>query len=206
MIGILDIDMGNLRSLSKAVYSLGYDFVLVRSAKDLDDATHLMVPGVGAYGTAMSHVEAQGLRDPIRAFAAEGHPIAGICLGMQILSTSGEEGGETQGLDLIPGRVVRMTPEGGLHLPHVGWNTTRFKRKEHPVFHKVKDGRDFYYVHSYHLLCDDPADVLAETDYGADVAAIVGHDNVIGFQFHPEKSQGNGLRLIGNFCLWSGKW
>ena len=205
MIGILDLDMGNLRSLSKAVYSFGYDFVLVRSAKDLDDATHLMVPGVGAYRTAVSHVDGQGLRAGIRAFAASGRPIAGICLGMQILSATGEEGGESEGLGLVPGRVVRMTPEGGLHLPHVGWNTTRFKRKDHPVFHKVKNGRDFYYVHSYHLRCDNPDDVLAETDYGANVAAIVGHGNVIGFQFHPEKSQANGLRLIENFCGWNGQ-
>ncbi len=205
MIGILDIEMGNLRSLSKAIYSLGYDFVLVRAAQDLDSATHLMVPGVGNYRTAMSHVDAQGMREPIRAFAGTGRPVAGICLGMQILSATGEEGGDTQGLGLVPGRVVRMTPEGGLPLPHVGWNTTRLRRKDHPVFHKVKDGRDFYYVHSYHLRCYNPDHVLAETDYGADVAAIVGTGNVIGFQFHPEKSQANGLRLLDNFCAWDGK-
>lgn len=204
MIGILDIDMGNLRSLSKAVYSLGYDFVLVREPRDLEDATHLMVPGVGAYRTAMLHIDGQGLRQPIRAFAAAGHPVAGICLGMQLLSTKGEEGGGSEGLGLVPGRVERMAPAGGLHLPHVGWNTTRFKAK-HPVFHKVKDGLDFYYVHSYHFRCDDPADVLAVTDYGADVASIVGRGNVLGFQFHPEKSQANGLKLIENFCEWNGK-
>jgi len=206
MIGILDISMGNLRSLSKAVYSLGYDFVLVRTPADLEDATHLMVPGVGAYRTAMLHIDGQGMRSAIRDFAASGRPVAGICLGMQLLSASGEEGGESRGLGLIPGRVVRMAPEGGLHLPHVGWNTTRFRRKDHPVFRKVKDGLDFYYVHSYHFRCDDPAHVLAETDYGSAVASMVGAGNVIGFQFHPEKSQANGLRLIENFCEWDGRY
>ena len=205
MIGILDINMGNLRSLSKAVYSLGFDFVLVRSPADLEDATHLMVPGVGAYRTAMLHIDGLGMRNPIREFAATGRPVAGICLGMQLLSAFGEEGGESKGLGLVPGRVARMTPEGGLHLPHVGWNTTRFRKPEHPIFHKVKNGMDFYYVHSYHFRCDDASHVLAETDYGSPVTSVVGNGNAIGFQFHPEKSQANGLRLIENFCEWNGK-
>lgn len=204
MIGILDIQMGNLRSLSKAVYSLGYDFKLVRAPADLGDITHLMVPGVGAYRTAMLHIDGQGLRGPIRDFARGGRPVAGICLGMQLLSTSGEEGGESEGLGLIPGKVTRMRPDGDLHLPHVGWNTTRFRAK-HPVFSKVKDGLDFYYVHSYHFTPDQPADTLATCEYGQAFTGIAGRANVIGFQFHPEKSQANGLKLIENFCDWDGR-
>jgi imidazole glycerol-phosphate synthase subunit HisH len=204
MIGILDIQMGNLRSLSKAVYSLGYDFKLVRLPADLEDATHLMVPGVGAYRTAMQHLDEQGLPGAICAFAASGRPVAGICLGMQLLSSSGEEGGPSEGLGLIPGKVARMRPQGDLHLPHVGWNTTRFKAK-HPIFHKVKDGLDFYYVHSYHFTPNDPAHTLATCEYGQHFTSIAGCGNVIGFQFHPEKSQANGLKLIENFCDWDGK-
>lgn len=204
MIGILDIDMGNLRSVSKAVYSLGFDFVLVEGPDQLDLATHLIVPGVGSYRTAMQHIHARGLRPGIRDFAESGKPVAGICLGMQLLSGWGTEGGDCEGLGLIPGKVVRLEPEGGLALPHVGWNTTAFKR-EHPVFKKVRDGLDFYYVHTYGFRCEDPADVLATTDYGQEVCSIVGRGNVIGFQFHPEKSQANGLRLLENFCDWDGK-
>jgi len=196
--------MGNLRSVSKAVYTLGHDFTLVDATAQLDDVSHLIVPGVGSYRTAMEHVEGRGLRSSIRRFAQSGRPVLGICLGMEILSEWGDEGGESQGLGLIPGRVVRMAPERDLALPHVGWNTTRF-RAEHPLFRGVRNGLDFYYVHSYHLRCDDPNDVLATTDYGQEVASIVGRGNVVGFQFHPEKSQGNGLRLIENFCDWNGK-
>lgn len=203
MIGILDIDMGNLRSVSKAVYNLGFDFVLVEGPDQLDLATHLIVPGVGSYRTAMQHIHARNLRPGIRAFAESGRPVAGICLGMQILSSSGEEGGEGEGLGLIPGHVERLRPEGDLALPHVGWNTTTFKG-DHPVFKNVKSGLDFYYVHTYHFRCEDPVDVRAVTEYGQEVTSIVGRENVIGFQFHPEKSQANGLRLLENFCKWSG--
>jgi len=203
VIGILDIDMGNLRSVSKAVYELGFDFTLVVRPAQLKDVTHLMIPGVGAYSTAMDHVDALELRAPIRDFAAVGKPVLGICLGMQVLSTFGEEGGASHGLDLIPGSVSRLQPRGDLVLPHVGWNTTRFA-VEHPVFRKVKNGLDFYFVHSYHFKCADPAHLLATSDYGQDFAAIVGKANVLGFQFHPEKSQSNGLKLIENFCSWDG--
>jgi glutamine amidotransferase len=124
---------------------------------------------------------------------------------MQLLSATGEEGGEGEGLGLIPGEVRRLDPAGGLALPHVGWNTTCF-RAPHPVFKNVKDGLDFYYVHTYGFRCEDPAHVLAVTEYGQEVASIVGRDNIIGFQFHPEKSQANGLRLLENFCAWNGRF
>ena len=203
MIGILDIDMGNLRSVSKAVDALGHDLVLISAPAQLADVTHLIIPGVGSYHTAMDHIDARALRAPIRDFAAAGKPVLGICLGMQLLSAAGEEGGPSEGLALVPGRVRRMQVSPELLLPHVGWNTTRF-RSRHPVFRNVKDGRDFYFVHSYEFQCDDAKDALATSDYGREFTAIAGRDNVIGFQFHPEKSQANGLRLLDNFCGWDG--
>lgn len=204
VIGILDIDMGNLRSVSKAVDALGYDLVLVGAPAQLADVSHLIIPGVGSYRTAMDHIDARGLRAPIRALATGGKPVLGICLGMQLLSTSGEEGGASEGLCLVPGNVKRMRVEPELLLPHVGWNTTRLRAATHPVFRGVKDGRDFYFVHSYEFHCDDGADALATSDYGRPFNAIVGRGNVIGFQFHPEKSQANGLKLLDNFCAWNG--
>ena len=203
MIGILDADIGNLKSLSNAIYSLGYDVELVQDSARFDDLTHLLIPGVGAYRTAMLHIDQCNARDAVLAFAESGRPVLGICLGMQVLSSWGDEGGIAQGLGIIPGRVVRLAPDGGLHLPHVGWNTTRF-HAQHPVFRNVKNDRDFYYVHSYQFVCDDPVHAVGFSDYGGTFAAIVANRNVLGFQFHPEKSQSNGLKLLENFCNWNG--
>ena len=203
MIGILDVDIGNLKSLSNAVYSLGYDFELVSRESQFEHLSHLLIPGVGSFRSAMEHVDALALREPIGAYARSGRPVLGICLGMQLLATWGDEGGGAVGLGIIPGRVVRLAPEGALPLPHVGWNTTRFET-QHPVFRRSKNERDFYYVHSYAFECDDPANALATSDYGGPFTSIVGRANVVGFQFHPEKSQANGLRLLERFCDWDG--
>jgi len=204
MIGILDLDIGNLRSLSNAIYSLGYDFTLVANDSHFEELTHLVIPGVGAYATAMRHADERGLREPVKAFAGSGKPVLGICLGMQLLSSWGDEAGGAHGFGIVPGKVVQMEPGAGLNLPHVGWNGALLQR-EHPAFRGLKTGRDFYFVHSYHFVCDEPADALARTDYGIPFTSIVGRDNVLGLQFHPEKSQGNGLKLLENFCKWNGR-
>lgn len=204
MIAILNIGMGNLRSVENAVYQNGFDPVVVNDTKMLDDFTHLIIPGVGNFGAAMPEIERRGLRLPILDFVASGRPLLGACLGMQLMMTIGEEGGMNQGLGLIPGKVSRLQPEGRLRVPHVGWNLLEIQRP-HPVFEGIKKGRDFYFVHSYATQCNSPEDVLGTTDYGGKVTAVIGRANVIGFQFHPEKSQVNGLKLIENFCLWDGK-
>jgi len=204
MIGILDVDIGNLRSLSNAVYSLGYDFRMVSEPSQFEALSHLLIPGVGAYGTAMQRIEERGVRAAIVEFAATGAPVLGICLGMQILSSWGEEGGRCEGLGIVPGRVVPLDPGNGLTLPHVGWNTARFS-SVHPVLHQVKTERDFYFVHSYHFVCEDARHAIATCDYGQSFNAIVASRNVLGFQFHPEKSQTNGLKLLENFCAWNGR-
>lgn len=204
MIGIVDIDMGNLRSVANAVSTMGHDPKMVLSANDLDDTSHLILPGVGSYTIAMTHMRERGLVEPIRAFAASGRPLLGICLGMQLLAIVGDEGGPSDGLGLVPGRVVRFDPARVPAIPHVGWNELRLRRK-HPVFDKVKSGVDFYYVHSFHFACA-AEDVLGVFEYGGgDYVGAVARGNVLGLQFHPEKSQANGLRLIENFCDWDGR-
>jgi glutamine amidotransferase len=204
LVGIVDLDMGNLRSVANAIAALGYDARIARQPEELSCVTHLILPGVGAFATAMAHMREQALFEPIRRLAECGIPILGICLGMQLLASHGEEGGITTGLGLIPGRVIRFEPSDVPAIPHVGWNEVRLLGT-HPVFEKLKTGRDFYFVHSYHFGFDDPANRLGVVEYGGrDYASIVGRKNVLGFQFHPEKSQANGLRLLENFCEWNG--
>jgi glutamine amidotransferase len=202
-VGILDIEMGNLRSLSNAVISLGVDPIAVRDPGALADVGRLLIPGVGSYRAAMGNVTRLGFVEPLRRFAAAGHPMLGICLGMQILSARGEEGGTIDGLGLVPGDVVLLQGDSTLRLPHVGWNSVNF-RSPHPVLRDIRDGKDFYFVHSYEFRCE-PENAYAETTYGRRFSSIVGLGSVLGVQFHPEKSQRNGLQLLENFCGWDGR-
>lgn len=204
MIGILDLGMGNLRSLSNAIEHNGFDAEVTETQAPFDDFTHLIIPGVGHFRAAMGAVFERQLRAPVQAFAASGRPVLGVCLGMQLLAAMGTEGGEMEGLGLVAGTVRKLELAPGLRIPHVGWNSLA-KTKDHPIYEGLKQDRDFYFVHSFALHCDDPADVLGETDYGGPVTAAVGHANVVGFQFHPEKSEINGLKLLENFCLWDGR-
>ncbi|CAI8332558.1 MAG: Imidazole glycerol phosphate synthase subunit HisH [Gammaproteobacteria bacterium] len=203
MIGILDIGMGNLKSVHNAVYQNGFDPVVLQTDFEFDDLTHLILPGVGNFSAAMPEIDSRQLRQSILSFVASGRPLLGTCLGMQLLMAMGEEGGIHTGLGIIPGRVTRLATEG-LRLPHVGWNVLNMNRP-HPVYEGVKNGRDFYFVHSYAAVCEEESDLLGSTEYGGSVAAVIGRDNVVGIQFHPEKSQVNGLRIIENFCNWDGQ-
>ena len=205
VIGILRMPMGNLRSAYNAVYQNGFDpqFVDGASEEELDGLTHLIVPGVGNFSAVMNHLEADGVADRVRAFAASGRPLLGICAGMQLLAERGTEGGDTPGLGLVHGQIDRLPEDPSHILPHVGWSSVRF-RFDHPVLDGVKPGRDFYFVHSYALRGGRDDEYLGETEYGVPFASIVARGNVVGFQFHPEKSQANGLKLIENFCFWDG--
>lgn len=202
-IGIVDIGIGNLGSLRNALHNEGWDTVSVSAEDDFTDLTHLVLPGVGAFCAAMDRLKQSGLIEPIRRFAAQGRPMLGICLGMQILAESGTEGGDVPGLGLIPGHVVRVVPGAGLRLPHVGWNNAMQVAK-HPLLVGIRNDVDFYFVHSYRFLAAKTENVLAKTDYGEEFPSIVGNGNVVGVQFHPEKSQVNGLRILDNFCRWDG--
>ncbi|WP_374324113.1 imidazole glycerol phosphate synthase subunit HisH [Azonexus sp.] len=201
-IGVIDIGIGNLGSLRNALYSQGWDTQPVRTPDEFNEISHLILPGVGSFATAMQRLSQSRLLEAIRDFAASGRPILGICLGMQLLAEFGSEGGETEGLGLVPGRVVPLAVSD-LRLPHVGWNNAHQSRK-HPVLDGIRDDVDFYFVHSYRFVAADTSAVIAQTEYGETFPSIVGKSNVIGTQFHPEKSQANGLRLLDNFCIWDG--
>ena len=201
MIGILDTQMCNLRSVYQAVDAMGYDTEIVTDLALSDKYSHLIIPGVGSFQQVMRADNVAAVKEETRKFAGSGRPVLGICLGMHLLSDWGEEGGGSAGLELVPGRVERLSVD--MLLPHVGWNTVNFV-KDHPVFQGVKNGVDCYFVHSYHFACESSEHVYGRSNYGMDFASIVGLDNVLGFQFHPEKSQNNGLKLIENFCRWNG--
>lgn len=202
-VGIIDVGIGNLGSISGAVMSLGFDVLSVRQPSTLDQVEVAILPGVGAFSHAMEEIDRADMRHALRRFAEEGRPLLGICLGMQLLFAHGEEGGASDGLGLIPGVVRRLQEMDGVHLPHVGWNEIAVRR-DHPVLKGVKQGVDFYFVHSYRGECESNA-VIAETRYGELFPSIVGNGSVIGTQFHCEKSQKNGLKLLENFCWWDGR-
>jgi imidazole glycerol-phosphate synthase subunit HisH len=203
-IGVVDVGIGNLGSLKQALYSLGWDVVPVKNAHDLDDLSHVILPGVAAFTAAMQKLARAELVQPLQRFAADGRPLMGICLGMQLLLDTGQEDGPTDGLGLIHGDVRLINVPQGVRLPHVGWNEAKQLRK-HPVLKGIRNDVDFYFVNSYGVVLENPEDALAETDYGVMFPSIIGSGNVVGAQFHPEKSQANGLRILDNFCNWDGR-
>ncbi len=195
MIAIADYGIGNLGSVTKSFRRAGADVRLTGDPDALRRAAALVLPGDGAFGATMAEVERRGLVPVLRESVEEGKPLLGICVGMQLLFEESEEHGRHAGLGLLPGRVRRL--EGDLPVPHMGWNRLR-ARRPHPVLDGVPDGAYVYFVHSYY--CDAPPDVvIATTDHGRDFAAIVARGNVLGMQFHPEKSQDVGLRLVAGF-------
>ena len=195
MIAIVDYGIGNLGSVTKGFRHAGAETVLSGDPAVLRAAEALVLPGDGAFGATMDEIRDRGLEGVLREAAAAGQPLLGICIGMQVLFEESEEHGFHRGLGLLPGRVRRI--DGGLPVPHMGWNRLR-RHRRHPLLEGIEDGAHVYFVHSYH--CDASADVvIASADYGRDVAAIVGRDNVLGVQFHPEKSQGVGLKMIANW-------
>lgn len=204
MIGILDFGMCNLRSVWSAVHHLGFDPVLIKDpGGDLSGISHLIIPGVGSFARAMGNIRERGLEALVHDFAKANKPVLGICLGMQLLARDGSEGGDTLGLALIEGRV-RLFEQGiNLPVPHMGWNDLRIRRP-HPVLARIKDRTDYYFVHSYYFESFKDEDVIATTDYGREFPSVVGRGNVIGVQFHPEKSQSNGLKILDAFLDWSG--
>lgn len=202
-IGILDLEMGNLRSVYNAINTLGYDVEIVTNGAQFEQLSHLIIPGVGSYFKAAKLLDEKNLRAAVNNFSESNRPILGICLGMHLLSEYGEEGGRSRGLGLVPGCVAKLNASPDFSIPHVGWNSVNFIAN-HPVFKRVKNDVDYYFVHSYHFNCKDQANINGTTEYGEIINSIVGRKNVIGFQFHPEKSQANGLQLIENFCNWDG--
>ncbi len=208
-IALIDYGSGNIHSAARALRVAANDAKKTREIRVTSDpdalrhADRIVLPGVGHFADCMEKLSARdGLIEALEAeVLAGGKPFLGICVGMQLMATRGLEDGDTAGLGWIPGTVERLAPQGGLPVPHMGWNEIA-ARVGHPVLANVGDGAHVYFVHSYVLRPDDPAHELAAADYGGPVTACIGRDNLFGTQFHPEKSQKAGLRLLSNFVLW----
>ena len=192
---VIDYESGNLRSVAKALESIGVSPIVTGDASQIASADAVVLPGVGSGPAAMDALRQRNLVEPIRECVASGRPFLGVCLGLQLLLDRTEEGG-ADCLGSVAGRVRRL-PDG-LKVPHMGWNGVRFKR-EHPVFKGIPQDSHFYFVHSYYAAPDDETWVAGTTDYGVSFCSIYAKDNVVATQFHPEKSQTNGLILLRNF-------
>lgn len=195
MITIIDYGMANLGSVRKAFETVGADVRISGRPEDLFESSHVVLPGVGAFGDAMKNIRSSGMDEAIHMVIHEGVPFLGICLGLQVLFTTGEEKGMHRGLDVFKGRVPRFTE--GL-VPQIGWNQAHIVRED-PLMEGIPDHSYFYFVHSYYVDPEDKEDIIAETDYHINYASIVGRGRIWGIQFHPEKSQDMGLRILRNF-------
>ena len=199
MIAIVDYGLGNLRSVSGALDRLGVDHGITREPEALAAAEKLILPGVGAFGDGMKNLRSRGLVEVLSRLVLEHHkPILGICLGFQLMGKESLEFGRHEGLGWIDGRVEKMEPRDTLRLPHVGWNDL-FQVRESPLFSGIPKSALFYYVHSYHVRCCDETIVTGECEYGVRFTAAVQQGNIFGTQFHPEKSQQWGLKVLNNF-------
>jgi glutamine amidotransferase len=198
MIAIIDYDAGNIKSVEKALQSLGQDVIITRDEDVLLSADKVILPGVGAFGDAMERLNEYGLVNVIKKIVDKKTPFLGICLGLQLLFDSSEEAPGVRGLGILPGKIVRFPAECGLKIPQIGWNSLSQPNKGR-LFKDIDEGEFVYFVHSYYLIADDMSDVVATTEYGVTVHASVERDNVFACQFHPEKSSDVGLRILRNF-------
>ncbi len=196
MIALLDYGMGNLGSVEKALRRVGCHTKVTSGPADVEAADAIVLPGVGAFADCMANLRAAGLLAPLKAAIADGKPYLGICLGLQILFERSEEGGDVEGLGVIPGRVQRFRHD--LKIPQIGWNQIRIRRQM-PLLEGVADGSCVYFVHSYHVVPDDESVIATTTDYGYEFVSAVVRGNVLATQFHPEKSQRVGLQILQNF-------
>jgi glutamine amidotransferase len=200
LVTIINYGVGNLDSIRRAIEECGGNALVTSDKKDLEDATHLILPGVGAFTRAMENIRKYGFDGVLQELVIDdGKPLLGICLGMQLLASRGWEGGETNGLDFIKGDVIRLVPTNSTErIPHIGWNNVDIT---HPsdLLMDIQSGKDFYFVHSYHFRCNNPKNQIALTPYCGQFTSIIGHKNIFGVQFHPEKSQKAGLKLLKNF-------
>lgn len=202
---IVDYGMGNVQSVCNALNHLRVANRISADPETVAQSDALILPGVGSFHAAMANIQQRGLLAALHsAVLSRGVAVLGICLGMQLLAEIGHEGGTTRGLGWIPGEVRPMTPHQGLRLPHIGFNQLRVRNKE-LLFTGMEEGADFYFVHSYHFIAAHSEDVIGLCDYGTDFVGAIRRKNVWGVQFHPEKSQANGLRLLENFARISGE-
>jgi imidazole glycerol-phosphate synthase subunit HisH len=202
MIVIVDYGMGNLGSIQNMLKKAGYPSVITNDPLEIEKAEKIILPGVGAFDTGMRNLQENGLVELLNHKAlVEKVPVLGLCLGAQLITHSSEEG-SIPGLGWVDGETVRFKFDGtqnNLKIPHMGWNVLQIV-KDHPYLRGLPEDQRFYFVHSFHLICNDQVDIIANTFYGYNFASIIGHDNVVGMQFHPEKSHKFGLQVLRNFA------
>lgn len=196
MIAIVDYGAGNLRSVTNAITKLGYQSKITSCPVEVLNAQAVILPGVGAAADTLESLKALGLASPICQLIAEGRPFFGVCIGLQVLFAGTEEGGRHECLGVIAGQVRRLP--SGLKIPHMGWNQVK-QRVSHPVFNGIPDEANFYFAHSYYVEPDDKSLVAGETEYGIKLCSVIARGNLVGTQFHPEKSGQVGLRFYDNF-------
>jgi glutamine amidotransferase len=196
---IIDYKVGNVQSVIKAVKNLGYSVIFSDDKKDLDKARKIILPGQGSYDFAMKKLNDLDLSNVlINKSNKEGIPILGICLGMQILSSKGFENCETNGLNLIPGKVKKLESKPN-KIPHIGWNSLILNNFKNKILKNFSDCKDFYFLHSYFFDCEESKDILGLTEYNQEFPSLINRNNVYGAQFHPEKSLKNGMKILKNF-------
>jgi glutamine amidotransferase len=198
VIAIVDYGMGNLRSVQKGLEHVGFNAVVTRNISEIQDARGVVLPGVGAFSACMENLRKFGLIEPIREVVRRQKPFLGICLGLQLLFSESEEFGTQKGLDLFTGKVVGFHAEENLKVPHMGWNRIE-KQKESPFLEGISSGDFVYFVHSFYVVPDDSSIVATTTDYGSSFVSSIATDRLFACQFHPEKSQELGLRILANF-------
>jgi glutamine amidotransferase len=199
MLAIIDYEMGNLRSVQKGFERGGHEAVVTSDPAVLADATKIVLPGVGAFADSIAALRARGLVEPIRRAVDAGKPFLGICLGLQLLFDRGYEDGAHEGLGILPGEVVRFDVPAEFKVPHMGWNQVTFRHRP-PIFDGIDDGTHFYFVHSFYVVPSDASVIATETDYAGPFCSSIWRENLYATQFHPEKSQADGLRVLKNFA------
>ena len=198
MIAIIDYGMGNLRSVQKGLEHVGFNAVVTRDVSEIDAARGVVLPGVGAFSACMENLGKFGLIEPIQEIVRRGKPFLGICLGLQLLFSESEEFGRQKGLDLFAGKVVGFHALEDFKVPHMGWNRIE-KKKESPFLEGIASGDYVYFVHSFYVVPDESSIVATKTDYGNSFVSSIATDRLFACQFHPEKSQELGLRILANF-------
>ena len=199
MIGVIDYGAGNLRSVCNSLKKLSVNSTLIRSPEDIKDISSIIFPGVGSFGDSSEQLKKQRLFDPIKSWLKEDRPFLGICIGFQMLFEKSDESPNSDGFGIIPGKVVRFPEENSLKVPHMGWNEIKFENSSDPIWQGIKTSTHFYFVHSYYPEPLESNSVSSITSYGLEFASSVRCGNIFGTQFHPEKSQAAGLKLISNF-------
>jgi glutamine amidotransferase len=203
MIGIIDYGMGNLGSVSNAFKFLELDAKIIKRKREMEDCRAVLLPGVGAFGDCMAHLVEHDFVDAINGWIDSGKPMMGICLGLQALFDSSEETPGVVGLGVFPGTVKRFDLPAELKVPQIGWNRMREVQSACPMFDGIEDNSFFYLVHSFYVCPEDETIVAGRTEYGIDYCSCAWKDNVFATQFHPEKSQATGLRMLRNFQQWA---